>query len=156
MAQQNVRSTEKTPEQLQQEERRNQEPERRDKLTFDDDVIRKITALAINETNGILGMSGSVFEGLRESFGADEKITKGISAAVGEKQVALDIDVIIEYGQKIPDVYKSAKENVESNITHMTGLEVVEFNMHVSDILTREDFESRNSSSSNTRRDRVE
>ncbi|MFC4736889.1 Asp23/Gls24 family envelope stress response protein [Bacillus daqingensis] len=140
MAQQNIESTEK----LNNEEA----PERKDSLTYDTDVIKKITALAIHDTKGILGMSGNVFEGIRETFGADEKITKGVSADVGEREAAIDIDVIVEYGQRVPEVYDNAKKNVKDNIRTMTGLEVVEFNMNVSDVLTRKEFEGKNERSS--------
>ncbi|WP_059103239.1 Asp23/Gls24 family envelope stress response protein [Shouchella shacheensis] len=147
----NVRSTEKTSGQIEREQGEQQEQnQNRERLTFDDEVIKKITALATNEINGILGMSGSMFEGIQETFGRDEKITKGIHADVGEKQVAIDIEVFVEYGQNIPDIYKNVKESVSRNLKTMTGLELVEFNMNVDNVFTREEYEENKSGSSSS------
>jgi len=155
---QTVKSTEKTNEQLEQEQHTQQEQqENRDRLTYDDEVIKKIAALATIETEGILGMSGSFFQGMRETFGGDENITKGIRADVGEKQVAIDLEMYVEYGKSIPEIYKDIKESVGRNIKQMTGLELVEFNMNVDDVFTREEFdENRSNSKSRTDSNRVE
>jgi uncharacterized alkaline shock family protein YloU len=153
----NVKSTEKTTAQLQKEqEQQSSGQTNREKLTYDDEVIKKITALATNEVSGILGMSGSLFQGVRETFGGDEKITKGIHADVGEKQVAIDIEVFVEYGKNIPSIYREVKESVSKNIHNMTGLELVEFNMNVDDVYTREEFDSKKSNSSSSNSGRVE
>ena len=153
----NVQSTEKTNAQLEKEQKQNEtQHDNREKLTYDDEVIKKITALATNEVAGILGMSGNLFHGVRETFGGDEKITKGISADVGEKQVAIDIEVFVEYGKNIPSIYKEVKESVSKSIRNMTGLELVEFNMNVDDVYTREEFESKKSNSSSSTSGRVE
>ncbi|AIC93399.1 Asp23/Gls24 family envelope stress response protein [Shouchella lehensis] len=92
-------------------------------------------------------MSGSFFQGMKETFGREESITKGIRADVGEKQVAIDLEVYVEYGKSIPAIYKDIKESVARNIHQMTGLELVEFNMNVDDVFTREEFEDNRSSS---------
>ncbi|GAJ98380.1 MULTISPECIES: Asp23/Gls24 family envelope stress response protein [unclassified Geomicrobium] len=151
--------TEPKKESIKVQEQREQELQEvnRFKLTFDDEVIKKVTAIATRQTDGILGMSGSVFEGLSERFGATQNISKGISAEVGEKQVALDIDVIIEYGKSIPTIYQTVQDNVSNAIREMTGLEVIEFNMHVEDVLTRKEYEEKeNRSNQTSTTDRVE
>lgn len=150
-----IQSTKKTNKQMEQEKQDETKNENRDKLTYDNEVIKKIAALATIETNGILGMSGNFFQGVRETFGGDESITKGIRADVGEKQVAIDIKVFVEYGQSIPTIYKEIKENISRNIHQMTGLELVEFNMNVDDVFTKQEFHS-NKSNSNSDPDRVE
>ncbi|EZH65583.1 hypothetical protein DH09_18365 [Bacillaceae bacterium JMAK1] len=151
--------TEPKKESIKVQEEREQELQEvnRFKLTFDDEVIKKVTAIATRQTDGILGMSGSVFEGLSERFGATQNISKGISAEVGEKQVALDIDVIIEYGKSIPTIYTTVQDNVGNAIREMTGLELIEFNMHVEDVLTRKEYEEKeNRSNQTSTTDRVE
>ncbi|KQL58391.1 MULTISPECIES: Asp23/Gls24 family envelope stress response protein [Bacillaceae] len=130
-----------------EQEQQNTQQENRNHLTYDDEVIKKIAALATIETDGILGMSGSFFQGMKETFGREESITKGIRADVGEKQVAIDLEVYVEYGKSIPAIYKDIKESVARNIHQMTGLELVEFNMNVDDVFTREEFEENRSSS---------
>ncbi|RQW22961.1 Asp23/Gls24 family envelope stress response protein [Bacillus sp. C1-1] len=141
-----IGSTAKTTGQIDQEQQNTQQ-ENRNHLTYDDEVIKKIAALATIETDGILGMSGSFFQGMKETFGREESITKGIRADVGEKQVAIDLEVYVEYGKSIPAIYKDIKESVARNIHQMTGLELVEFNMNVDDVFTREEFEENRSSS---------
>ncbi|MBG9782859.1 Asp23/Gls24 family envelope stress response protein [Shouchella lehensis] len=141
-----IGSTAKTTGQIEQEQQNTQQ-ENRNHLTYDDEVIKKIAALATIETDGILGMSGSFFQGMKETFGREESITKGIRADVGEKQVAIDLEVYVEYGKSIPAIYKDIKESVARNIHQMTGLELVEFNMNVDDVFTREEFEDNRSSS---------
>ncbi|GAF13278.1 alkaline shock protein 23 [Bacillus sp. JCM 19046] len=151
-----VKSTTKRDETFEAEKRKEAEANaNRDKLTYDNEVIKKITAIATIEADGILGMSGSFFSGIRETLGGDEDITKGIRADVGEKQVAIDLEVYIEYGKNIPEIYKSIKSSVAENIKTMTGLELVEFNMNVADVFTRQEFDENNSKTRQTS-DRVE
>lgn len=152
----NVKSTTKRDETFEAEKRKEVEAnENRDKLTYENEVIKKIAAIATIEADGILGMSGSFFSGIRETLGGDENITKGIRADVGEKQVAIDLEVYIEYGKNIPEIYKTIKNNVSNNIRKMTGLELVEFNMNVADVFTRQEFDESNSKVRQTS-DRVE
>ncbi len=72
---------------------------RENKLTFEDQVIKKIAGIASNDVKGILSMSGGFMSGLTDRFRSTEDITKGIDAEVGERQVALDLKVIVEYGK---------------------------------------------------------
>ncbi|WP_252313152.1 Asp23/Gls24 family envelope stress response protein [Sinobaca sp. H24] len=102
-------------------------------LTYNAGVIEKIAALSVVEIPGILSMSTGAVEGLTERLGRKD-LTKGVTAEVGEKQAAIDLNVVIKYGSDIPKVYDEAKRRITENIRHMTGLEVVEVQMHVDDI----------------------
>ena len=53
---------------------------------------------------------------------------------VGERQAAVDLDVIVEYGVSITDLAQSIRRNVISAVEGMTGLEVTEVNVNVNDI----------------------
>ncbi|WP_226555482.1 Asp23/Gls24 family envelope stress response protein [Priestia aryabhattai] len=112
-------------------------------LTFEDQVIKKIAGMAANEIKGILSMSGGFMSGLTDRFRSTEDITKGINAEVGEKQVALDLKVIVEYGKNVPAIFSETVHNVKKSVHDMTGLEVVEVNMHVEDVMTRSEFEAK-------------
>ncbi|WP_455919768.1 Asp23/Gls24 family envelope stress response protein [Priestia megaterium] len=112
-------------------------------LTFEDQVIKKIAGIAANEIKGILSMSGGFMSGLTDRFRGTEDITKGINAEVGEKQVALDLKVIVEYGKNVPAIFSEIVNNVKKSVHEMTGLEVVEVNMHVEDVMTRSEFEAK-------------
>lgn len=94
------------------------------------DVVRIIAGLAASEVKGVVGMSGGVVDGFAELL-KKKSLAKGVKVEVGEKQAAVDLFVIIEYGSKIPDIAYVIQENVKRAIESMTGLEVVEVNVHI-------------------------
>lgn len=116
------------------------------KLTFEDQVIKKIAGIASNDVKGILSMSGGFMSGLTDRFRSTEDITKGIDAEVGERQVALDLKVIVEYGKNIPSIFQDAVTKIKKSVHDMTGLDVVEINMHVEDVMTRSEFDAKSKS----------
>ncbi|MER6901191.1 Asp23/Gls24 family envelope stress response protein, partial [Amycolatopsis sp. NPDC000740] len=59
---------------------------------------------------------------------------QGVSVEVGEKQAAVDLQIVVEYGVSIADVARSIRRNVISAVEGMTGLEVVEVNINVGDL----------------------
>ncbi|MGI1805356.1 Asp23/Gls24 family envelope stress response protein [Exiguobacterium sp. TDN 0502] len=120
---------------------------RENKLTFEDQVIKKIAGIASNDVKGILSMSGGFMSGLTDRFRSTEDITKGIDAEVGERQVALDLKVIVEYGKNIPSIFQDAVSKIKKSVHDMTGLDVIEINMHVEDVMTRSEFDAKSKSS---------
>lgn len=95
-----------------------------------DEVVSTIAGLAATEVDGIAGMSGGVVGGIAEMLGR-KNFSKGVKVEVGEKEAAVDLYVIVKYGVRIPDVALAAQENVKHAIEEMTGLSVVEVNVHV-------------------------
>lgn len=110
------------------------------KLTFDDVVIKKIVGVVISDVDGILGLSGNLFTDFADRFRDNEDITKGVGVEVGTKQVAVDVSVICQYDVDISSVFDQTVENVKKAISHMTGLDLVEFNMSVDDVMTKEQY----------------
>ncbi|MCG0047018.1 Asp23/Gls24 family envelope stress response protein [Priestia aryabhattai] len=96
---------------------KSQENTHQNTLTFEDQVIKKIAGIAANEIKGILSMSGGFMSGLTDRFRSTEDITKGINAEVGEKQVALDLKVIVEYGKNVPAIFSETVNNVKNQFT---------------------------------------
>lgn len=94
------------------------------------EVIKIIAGLAAMEVKGVAGMSGGMVDGFAELL-KKKSLAKGVKVEVGEKQSAVDLFVIIEYGTKIPDIAYQIQENVKRAIESMTGLEVVEVNVHI-------------------------
>jgi uncharacterized alkaline shock family protein YloU len=94
------------------------------------EVVSIIAGLAATEIKGVAGMSGGVVDGFAELL-KKKNLTKGVKVEVGEKQAAVDLFVIIEYGAKIPDIAYIVQENVKRAIESMTGLEVIEVNVHI-------------------------
>lgn len=95
-----------------------------------DDVVSIIAGLAATEVEGIAGMSEGLVGGLAEMLGK-KNFSKGVKVEVGEKEAAVDIFIIVKYGARIPEVALAAQEIVKQAIEKMTGLTVVEVNVHV-------------------------
>ena len=95
-----------------------------------DEVVSIIAGLAATEVDGIAGMSGGLVGGIAEMLGR-KNFAKGVKVEVGEKEAAADLYVIVNYGVRIPDVALAVQENVKQAIETMTGLSVVEVNVHV-------------------------
>jgi uncharacterized alkaline shock family protein YloU len=98
-----------------------------------DEVVSIIAGLATLEVAGIAGMSGGFVGGIAEILGK-RNLSKGVKVAVGETETAIDLYVITDYGVSIPDVAKAVQKNVKTAIENMTGLEVVQVNVHVQGI----------------------
>ncbi|MER5730823.1 Asp23/Gls24 family envelope stress response protein [Streptomyces sp. NPDC002138] len=117
------------------------EPADRGRTSIADGVVEKIAGLAAREVVGVHAMgSGS---GLSRTFGAvrdrvpggaKASVSRGVKAEVGEVQTALDVEIVVDYGVSIRAVARAVRENVISAVERMTGLEVVEVNVAVSDV----------------------
>lgn len=95
-----------------------------------DEVVGIIAGMAATEVPGVAGMSGGLVGGIAEMLGK-RNLSKGVKVEVGEREAAVDLFVIAEYGVRIPDVALQVQENVKRAIESMTGLDVVEVNIHV-------------------------
>lgn len=110
-------------------------------LTYDDKVIQKIIGLAIDKIDGLLDVDGGFFSNIAEKLVNTDNVTSGIKTEVGEKQVAVDMDIIVEYGRDIPKIADQVKQVIHDQVEHMTHLEVIEVNINVVDIKTESEFE---------------
>lgn len=101
-------------------------------------VVSKIAGLSTREVRGVYDLGGGAaraFGTLRERIpGAATSAAQGVSVEVGEKQAAVDIELVAEYGVAIAELATSVRRNVIGAIERMTGLEVVEVNVHVGDV----------------------
>lgn len=108
------------------------------KTTIADTVVSKIAGLSAREVNGVHALGGSASRAvgaLRERIpGATVNHAQGVSVEVGEKQAAIDIDIVAEYGVSIADLASGIRRNVIASIERMTGLEVVEVDITVHDV----------------------
>lgn len=94
------------------------------------EVVGVIAGLAATDVSGVAGMSGGIAGGIAEMLGR-KNLAKGVKVEVGEEQAAVDIFVVVEYGVRIPDIAWQIQESVKRAIEEMTGLDVVEVNVHV-------------------------
>ena len=100
------------------------------KIIFANDVIATIAALAAADVAGVAGMSGGFTSGVAELLGR-KNLTKGIKVEIGTKECAVDMNLIVKYGYKIHEVCQQIQQSVKESIEMMTGLSVVEINIHV-------------------------
>lgn len=101
-------------------------------------VVSKIAGLATKEINGVYALGGGAaraFGAIRERIpGATSNVSQGVTVEVGERQAAVDLDIVVEYGVAVVELASSIRRNVIGAIERMTGLEVVEVNISVGDV----------------------
>lgn len=95
-----------------------------------DEVVGIIAGMAATEVDGVAGMSAGLVGGIAEMLGK-KNLAKGVKVEVGEREAAVDLYIIVEYGVRIPDIALRVQENVKRGIESMTGLDVVEVNVHI-------------------------
>lgn len=98
-------------------------------IKISNDVVASIAGVAVSEVPGVYGMAG----GITEIFGK-KGLTKGIKVEVGEKETKIDVNIIVEYGARIPDVAFEIQNRVKKAVETMTGLKVANVNIHIQGI----------------------
>ncbi|MFI9434977.1 MULTISPECIES: Asp23/Gls24 family envelope stress response protein [Streptosporangium] len=109
----------------------------RGNTSIDSGVVAKIAGMAAREVAGVYDMGAGTARALgavRGIVGGDRSVTQGVSVEVGERQAAVDLDLVVEYGVAIPDVAAAVRRNVITAVERMTGLEVTEVNIRVDDV----------------------
>ncbi|HEY8986836.1 MAG TPA: Asp23/Gls24 family envelope stress response protein [Streptomyces sp.] len=118
----------------------------RGRTSIADLVVVKVAGIAAREIPGVYDMGG----GLSRTIGAVRdrvpgsrpNVGRGVKVEVGERQTAIDLDLVVEYGVRITDVARDVRENVVSAVERVTGLEVVEVNITVNDVRLPDEEES--------------
>ena len=111
-------------------------------LTYDDKVIQKIIGISLEKVSGLLAVDGGFFSNLKDKIVNSDNVTHGVNVEVGKEQVAVDLNVVVEYQKNVPTLYKEIKKVVAEEVSKMTDLEVVEVNVNVVDIKTKEQHEA--------------
>jgi uncharacterized alkaline shock family protein YloU len=119
------------------------------KTSIADSVVTKIAGVATREISGVhdMGSGGARMFGALKSrlpVGSDSPSpSRGVSVEVGERQAAVDLDVVVDYGVSIVDVAEAIRGNVIQRVETMTGLEVTEVNISIDDVWLGEEEEPR-------------
>jgi uncharacterized alkaline shock family protein YloU len=109
------------------------------RTTIADGVVQKIAGIATREVSGVYNLG----TGTTRAFGAIREripgsggpaVTQGVSVEVGEKQAAIDLDIVVEYGVSIAQLASSIRRNVITAVERMTSLDVIEVNIAIDDI----------------------
>lgn len=99
-------------------------------IKITDEVVAIIAGIAAMEVPGVTSMSGGIAGGIAEALGR-KNLSKGVKVEVGEREAAIDLYIIVEYGYRIPEVAWTIQEKVKNAVEDMTGLRVVEVNIHI-------------------------
>ena len=111
-------------------------------LTYENKVIQKIIGFSLENISGLLAVDGGFFSNLTEKLINTDNVTSGVNVEVGKEQVAVDLNIIVEYKKNVPELYQEIKKVITNDISNITDLEVVEVNVNVVDIKTKEQHEA--------------
>ncbi len=112
-------------------------------IVISEDVVSVIAGVAVSEVPGVVDTAGGFAGGISEVLSGKKKLSKGIKVEVGEKETKIDVNIIVEYGSRIPDVAFEIQNRVRKAVKEMTGLEVLEVNVHVQGVRTPIDTEGK-------------
>lgn len=100
-------------------------------IRISEDVVASIAALSASETDGVSGLYSSLTSDI-VSFLSKKNLSKGVRIELGEEDtVKIEIGFLAVFGRNICDVAKQVQENVKASVESMTGLKVIEVNIHV-------------------------
>lgn len=100
------------------------------------DVIAVIAGVAVSEVTGVYGMAGGFAGGITEVLKGKKNLARGIKVDTADNKAKIDVNIIVEYGARIPDVAFEIQNRVKTAVENMTGLKVEEVNVHVQGVNT--------------------
>ncbi len=100
-------------------------------IKISNDVIAVIAGVAVSEVRGVASMQGGFAGGIGEVLSGKKNLAKGIKVEAENGKVKIDVNIIVEYGTRIPDIAFEIQNRVKKSIENMTGLKVAEVNVHV-------------------------
>ena len=112
------------------------ENEESNEIKISDDVVAVIAGVAVAEVSGVAEMAGGFAGGISEVLSGKKNLAKGIKVEIENKEAKIDVNIIVEYGVRIPDVAFEIQNRVKKSVETMTGLEVTEVNVHVQGVST--------------------
>lgn len=102
-------------------------------VNISDDAIAAIAALAATDVDGVASMAGNLTNELIAKLGV-RNLSKGVKISLGKTCVAIELSLNVEYGCRIPEVCRTVREKVKSQVENMTGLDVTEVSIFIASI----------------------
>jgi len=112
-------------------------------VVISEEVVSVIAGVAVSEVSGVVDTAGGFAGGLTEVLSGKKKLSKGIKVEVGEKETKIDVNIIVEYGIRIPDIAFEIQSKVKKSVKEMTGLDVLAVNVHVQGVRTSLELEQK-------------
>lgn len=122
--------------QIENKETQLQSANNQEGIQISNDVIAVIAGVAVSEVSGVASMAGGFAGGISEVLSGKKNMAKGIKVDKSESKVKIDVNIIVEYGTRIPDVAFEIQNRVKKAVENMTGMNVVEVNVHVQGVDT--------------------
>ena len=111
---------------------------RTDSIKISNEAVATYAGIAVSEVPGVYAMAGGF------SLGGKKNLTKGIKVEAGEKNTKIDVNIIVDYGVRIPEVAFEIQTRVKKSVEAMTGLKVLEVNVHIQGVHPRSDKDDKN------------
>lgn len=128
--------------------------------TIEETVVQKLAGMATREVPGVYAMGNAarrVFSSMTERIpGSQTNVSNGVSVEKGERQAAIDVSIVVDYGYSIVEVSQGIRRNVIRSVENATGLEVLEVNVNVTDVHLPEDDSDDDQEMSKKPSDRLE
>ena len=106
-------------------------------IEISDEVVAVIAGMAASEVSGVAEMAGGFAGGISEVLSGKKNLAKGIKVEIlDNKETRIDVNIIVEYGARIPDIAFEIQKRVKKSVENMTGLNVLEVNVHVQGVST--------------------
>ena len=106
--------------------------------TIEETVVQKLAGIATREVPGVYAMGSAgrrAFSALTERIpGSQTNVSGGVSVEKGERQAAIDVSIVIDYGFSVVEVSQAIRRNIIQSVERATGLEVLEVNINVTDV----------------------
>ena len=123
-------------------------------VTFDDTVLEKIAGKTASEADGVLSLQGNLIDNLSDRLTAGDRPQSGVDIDLDDQQktVAIELDAILEYGKRAEEILTKVTSKISSAVTTMTGYQVTEVKLQVKDMLTKDEWQQRQQSSSDKKK----
>lgn len=106
--------------------------------TIEETVVQKLAGMATREVPGVYAMGNAArraFSAVTDRIpGSQTNVSNGVTVEKGERQAAIDVSIVVEYGYSIVEVSQGIRRNVIRSVENATGLEVLEVNVNVTDV----------------------
>lgn len=121
-----------------------------DTIKISNEVVATYAGIAVSEVEGVYATAGG-FAGITEAISGKKNLSKGIKVEVGEKSTKIDVNIIVEYGARIPDVAYEIQTRIKKSVETMTDLKVLEVNVHVQGVhkMTEKELEEKQQDNAN-------
>ncbi len=107
-----------------------EENEAKNDIQITEDVVSVIAGIAMKDIEGVAKVAAGFAGGISEAFGK-KNLGKGVKVEINEKEVKIDVSIIVKYGSKIPEVATRIQEKITADVESMTGFKVVSVNVKV-------------------------